>query len=62
MPPDITTYPGYRLPTEIISQACHARGPRGRGTNGLDLLRKSGGFLMRQEELHDAAETVYEGV
>ena len=28
----------------------------------LDLLRKSGGFLMRQEELHDAAETVHEGI
>jgi hypothetical protein len=28
----------------------------------LDLLQKSGGFLMRQRALHDAAETVYEGV
>ena len=28
----------------------------------LDLLQKSGGFLMRQRELHDAAETVHQGV
>jgi hypothetical protein len=28
----------------------------------VDLFRKSGGFLMRQRELHDAAETVHEGI
>jgi hypothetical protein len=28
----------------------------------LDLPQKSGGFLMRQGELHDAAETVHEGI
>jgi hypothetical protein len=30
--------------------------------SGMDLLQKSGGFLMRQRELHDAAETVHQGV
>jgi hypothetical protein len=28
----------------------------------MDLLRESGGFLMRQRELHDAAATVHEGI
>jgi hypothetical protein len=28
----------------------------------VDLLRKSGEFLMRYEELDDAAATVYEGI
>ena len=28
----------------------------------LDLLRKSGGFLMSYEELDDTAGTVYEGI
>jgi acyl-CoA dehydrogenase len=29
---------------------------------GMDLRRRSGGFLMRQGELDDAAETVHEGI
>ncbi|RKK01229.1 IS110 family transposase, partial [Pseudoroseomonas wenyumeiae] len=28
----------------------------------MDLLQKGGGFLLRQGELHDAAETVHEGI
>ncbi|RKK01156.1 DDE domain-containing protein, partial [Pseudoroseomonas wenyumeiae] len=28
----------------------------------VDLLQKGGGFLLRQGELHDAAETVHEGI
>lgn len=28
----------------------------------LDLLRKSGGFPMKDEDLHNAKETIYEGI
>jgi hypothetical protein len=45
----------------ILPSRCLLPEECSRGTS-LDLLRKSGEFLMRHEELDDPAATVFEGI